>query len=63
MRHPSHILTRTQILSHVWDYNFDPGSNIVDVYVGYLPRKLNRPELEPMILTIRGAGYRLLAPS
>jgi two-component system, OmpR family, response regulator len=62
MRNPSHILSRTQILSHVWDYSFDPGSNIVDVYVGYLRRKLNAPGLQPMILTIRGAGYRLLAP-
>lgn len=62
MRNPSHILSRSQILSHVWDYSFDPGSNIVDVYVGYLRRKLNAPGLHPMILTIRGAGYRLLAP-
>jgi len=62
MRNPSHVLSRSQILSHVWDYSFDPGSNIVDVYVGYLRRKLNAPGLEPMILTIRGAGYRLLAP-
>ncbi len=60
MRHPSHVLTRTQILSHVWDYSFDPGSNIVDVYVGYLRRKLNAPQLEPMVVTVRGAGYRLL---
>jgi two-component system OmpR family response regulator len=62
MRNPSHILSRSQILSHVWDYSFDPGSNIVDVYVGYLRRKLNAPGLQPMILTIRGAGYRLVAP-
>jgi len=62
MRNPSHVLSRSQILSHVWDYSFDPGSNIVDVYVGYLRRKLNAPELQPMILTIRGAGYRLVAP-
>ena len=62
MRNPSHILSRTQILSHVWDYSFDPGSNIVDVYVGYLRRKLNAPGLQPMIITIRGAGYRLLTP-
>ncbi len=61
MRHPTHVLTRTQILSHVWDYSFDPGSNIVDVYVGYLRRKLNSPDLEPMVITVRGAGYRLLA--
>jgi len=62
MSNPAHVLSRSQILSHVWDYSFDPCSNIVDVYVGYLRRKLNAPGLEPMILTIRGAGYRLLAP-
>ncbi len=60
MRHPTHVLTRTQILSHVWDYSFDPGSNIVDVYVGYLRRKLDSPDLQPMVITVRGAGYRLL---
>ncbi|MHB8295449.1 MAG: response regulator transcription factor [Acidimicrobiales bacterium] len=62
MRNPSQILSRSQILNHVWDYNFDPGSNIVDVYVAYLRRKLNQPELVQMIQTVRGAGYRLLPP-
>lgn len=62
MRSPTHVLTRARILNQVWDYGFDPGSNVVDVYVGYLRRKLNRPGLEPLIQTVRGAGYRLLAP-
>lgn len=62
MRNPRQILSRTQILSHVWEYSFDPGSNVVDVYVGYLRRKLNRPGLRPMLQTVRGAGYRLLSP-
>ncbi len=60
MRNPTQILSRVQILNRVWDYGFDPSSNIVDVYVGYLRRKLNRPGLAPMIQTVRGAGYRLV---
>jgi DNA-binding response OmpR family regulator len=60
MRNPTQLLSRVQILNRVWDYGFDPGSNVVDVYVGYLRRKLNRPGLAPMIQTVRGAGYRLL---
>ena len=62
MRHPTHVLSRSRILSQVWDFTFDPGSNVVDVYVGYLRRKLNREGLRPLIQTVRGAGYRLLAP-
>ena len=62
MRHPTQILTRTRILSHVWDFSFDPGSNVVDVYVGYLRRKINFEGLEPLIQTVRGAGYRLTRP-
>lgn len=60
MRHPTHVLSRSRILAAVWNYDFDPGSNVVDVYVGYLRRKLNRPGLEPMLKSVRGAGYRLL---
>jgi len=60
MRYPDHVLTRERILSEVWDYDFEPGSNVVDVYVGYLRRKLNRPGLDPLIETVRGAGYRLV---
>jgi DNA-binding response OmpR family regulator len=56
LRHPGQILSREQLLSHVWGYDFDPGSNIVDVYVGYLRRKLGTERFE----TVRGAGYRLL---
>ena len=59
MRHPGQVLSRAQILDHVWDYDFDPGSNVVDVYVGYLRRKLNGPGIAPLIGTVRGAGYRL----
>ncbi len=62
MRHPHQILSRTQILSNVWSYSFDPGSNVVDVYVGYLRRKINVPGASPLIQTVRGAGYRLIPP-
>jgi DNA-binding response OmpR family regulator len=60
MRHPDHVLTRARILDQVWEYGFDPGSNVVDVYVGYLRKKLNLPNLPPLIRTVRGAGYRLV---
>jgi DNA-binding response OmpR family regulator len=62
MRNPTRVLTRQHILSKVWQYDLDPGTNVVDVYVGYLRRKLNRPGLDTMIHTIRGAGYRLITP-
>ena len=55
MRHPGQVLTREQLLSHVWGYDFDPGSNVVDVYVRYLRRKLGEDSIE----TLRGMGYRL----
>jgi len=61
MRSPNQVLSRTQILNRVWEYDFDPGSNVVDVYVSYLRRKLNRPGLAPLLHTVRGAGYRLLS--
>ncbi|MFO6453145.1 MULTISPECIES: response regulator transcription factor [unclassified Aeromicrobium] len=54
LRHRGQALSREQLLSHVWGYDFDPGSNIVDVYVGYLRKKLG-PEL---VTTVRGVGYR-----
>ena len=60
MRNPRQVLLRSQILSNVWRYDFEPGSNVVDVYVGYLRRKINLPGLAPLIHTVRGAGYRLL---
>lgn len=62
MGHPTRVFTRAHILSRVWQYDLDPGSNVVDVYVGYLRKKLNRPGLEPLIHTVRGAGYRLIKP-
>ncbi len=63
MRHPEQVLSRAQILNHVWEVDFEPGSNVVDVYVGYLRRKLNTPGLPPLLHALRGAGYRLIPPS
>ncbi|MDN5779817.1 MAG: winged helix-turn-helix domain-containing protein, partial [Humibacillus sp.] len=54
MRHPDQVLTREQLLSRVWGLDFDPGSNVIDVYVRYLRRKLGESRIE----TVRGAGYR-----
>ncbi len=61
MRHPGEVVSRTQILEHVWDLNYDGFSNVPDVYVGYLRKKLERPFGRPLIRTVRGAGYLLLA--
>jgi len=55
LRHPGQVLSREQLLSHVWGYDFDPGSNVVDVYVRYLRNKLRADVIE----TVRGMGYRL----
>jgi DNA-binding response OmpR family regulator len=56
MRHPNHVLSREQLLDHVWGYDFDPGSNVVDVSVGYLRRKLGND----LIQTVRNVGYRFV---
>lgn len=56
LRHPGHVLSREQLLSQVWGYDFDPGSNVVDVYVRYLRRKLGAEHFD----TVRGVGYRLV---
>jgi DNA-binding response OmpR family regulator len=55
MLNPGQVLSREQLLSHVWGYDFDPGSNVVDVYVGYLRRKFGAETIK----TVRGMGYRL----
>ena len=57
MLNPGQVLSREQLLSHVWGYDFDPGSNVVDVYVGYLRKKFGAE----MISTVRGMGYRFNA--
>jgi two-component system, OmpR family, copper resistance phosphate regulon response regulator CusR len=53
-RHPGQVLSREQLLSQVWGYDFDPGSNVVDVYVGYLRRKIGKDRIS----AVRGMGYR-----
>lgn len=59
MRHEGQILSRQQLLDAVWGFDFDTGSNVVDVYVGYLRRKLDTAEGPSVIETVRGAGYRV----
>jgi DNA-binding response OmpR family regulator len=59
LRHHGRVLSREQILSAVWGYQHDPTTNIVDVYVGYLRRKLRRPQSPAPIHTVRAVGYRL----
>jgi DNA-binding response OmpR family regulator len=57
LRHPDQVLSREQLLSHVWGYDFEPDSNVVEVYVRYLRRKLGADSIE----TVRGMGYRFRA--
>ncbi|HEU4355227.1 MAG TPA: response regulator transcription factor [Actinomycetota bacterium] len=59
MRHAGEVLSRTQLIEHVWDFAYDGDSNVVDVYVGYLRNKVDRPFGRDSIRTVRGAGYRL----
>ena len=56
LRHPGQVLSREQVLSRVWGYDYDPGSNVVDVYIRYLRKKIGTDRIE----TVRGAGYRLV---
>jgi DNA-binding response OmpR family regulator len=59
LRHPNQVLSREQLLSAVWGYDFDPQTNIVEVYVGYLRKKLALPDSPTPIQTLRSVGYRL----
>ena len=61
VRHPNRVLTRSQIAEHVWDYDFVAMSNVVDVYVGYLRRKLADHGETRLLQTVRGTGYKLRA--
>jgi two-component system, OmpR family, response regulator len=58
-RNVGRVVTRTMLLEQVWDYHFDPGTNVVDVHVGRLRRKLEEGGQPPILHTVRGAGYRL----
>lgn len=62
MRNPGRVLTRTMIADHVWDYNFDTSTNVIDVYVNYLRKKIDTDREPKLIRTVRGVGYVLQAP-
>jgi two-component system OmpR family response regulator len=60
MLHSGQVVTRTMLLEHVWDYHFDPQTNIIDVHISRLRTKIDRDPSNPMIETVRGAGYRIV---
>ncbi|ABI76179.1 DNA-binding response regulator [Hyphomonas neptunium ATCC 15444] len=59
MRHAGQVVTRTMLLEKVWDYNFDPQTNVIDVHISRLRAKIDKEFAEPLLQTVRGAGYRL----
>lgn len=59
LRHRDQVVTRTMLLEDVWDYHFDPGTNVIDVHVSRLRKKLDEGGARPLLHTVRGAGYRL----
>jgi len=61
MRHPGQVVTRTMLLENVWDYHFDPQTNVIDVHISRLRQKLDKGFDRPLLHTVRGAGYRLSA--
>ncbi|HEX3885998.1 MAG TPA: response regulator transcription factor [Phenylobacterium sp.] len=63
MRNSDQILTRTMIFEAIWGYHFDPGTNLIDVHMGQLRRKVDTPDAPALIQTVRGSGYRLRAPA
>lgn len=62
MRHRGQVVTRTMLLENVWDYHFDPQTNVIDVHVSRLRRKIDRDFDQPLLHTVRGAGYMLREP-
>ena len=62
MRHAGQVVTRTMLLEAVWDYHFDPQTNVIDVHVSRLRRKIDRDFNVPLIHTVRGAGYVIRQP-
>jgi len=63
VRNAGHVVSRTMLLQHVWDLHFDPTTNIIDVYVGRVRRKVDGQQVYPLIHTVRGIGYCVRAPS
>jgi two-component system OmpR family response regulator len=61
MRNAGHIVTRTMLLENVWDYHFDPQTNVIDVHVSRLRGKLDKGFAQPLLQTVRGAGYMIRA--
>ena len=61
-RNEGRVVSRSMLLQHVWDLHFDPTTNIIDVYVGRVRRKIDGPQMYPLIHTVRSVGYRLRAP-
>ena len=59
MRHPGRVLSKTMILSHVWGYSFDPGTNVVDVLMSRLRERVDKPFTRKLLHTVRGVGYVL----
>ena len=59
MRHAGQVVTRTMLLEHVWDYHFDPQTNVIDVHVSRLRAKIDKGHVTPLIHTVRGAGYTI----
>ncbi len=59
MRSQGQVVTRSMILQKVWNYDFDPGTNVIDVYISNLRKEIDRPGLAPLLHTVRGKGYRL----
>lgn len=59
MRHVDQVVTRTMLLEGVWDYHFDPKTNVIDVHISNLRHKVDRDARQPLIHTVRGVGYRL----
>ena len=62
MRNAGHVITRTMLLEHVWDYHFDPQTNVIDVHISRLRQKIDKSFEQPLLHTVRGAGYCLRAP-
>ena len=62
MRHTGHVVTRTMLLEAVWDYHFDPETNVIDVHISRLRQKIDKGFDPPLLQTVRGAGYVLREP-
>ena len=59
LRNQGHVVTRTMLLEEVWDYHFDPGTNVIDVHISRLRKKIDEPDQTPLLHTVRGVGYML----